>query len=193
MRILIILFICCLDLLSARPAEEPTRFTFSNIENSENVIPSRLEKTQQLTSETQNNLDPTVFKYEKLNQSRRSIIPVQSTTPIVLFHPIPRETVRLENETEQAILEKPNPGVIRQVLNTVLTPKPIVDKIQEEEKYGNAGDRHIGVGKAVVNAYENFSNFLNTLVAIPLNIVRQTSRGITQTLDQVGGRLIGLQ
>lgn len=102
------------------------------------------------------------------NQSRRSIIPVQSTTPIVLFHPIPQETVRLENDTAQAILERRKPDVIRQGLNNFLTPKPIVDKIQEQEKYGNAGDKHIGVGRAVVDAYENFSNFLNALVAVSI-------------------------
>lgn len=43
----------------------------------------------------------------------------------------------------------------------VLHPKPIVDTISEEEKYGNAGDQFRPIGNLVVNGYEGFSNFLN--------------------------------
>lgn len=38
---------CSLNLLSARPAEEPTKFTLGNVQNNtENVIPSKLEETK---------------------------------------------------------------------------------------------------------------------------------------------------
>lgn len=47
MQILMILsFICSLDLLSARPTEEPTKFTLGIQNNTENVIPTKLEETK---------------------------------------------------------------------------------------------------------------------------------------------------
>ncbi|KAL0134424.1 hypothetical protein PUN28_001304 [Cardiocondyla obscurior] len=225
LRVLIIMsFICSLNLLSARPTEEPTKFTLSSVQNNaNNVTSSKLEDTQellervrdairigtgrfvnliilarnnianraeQINNEFRNNLDP-LIKSEK-SQSRRSILSIpasQSTTPIVLFAPMSRETVRLENETAQAILEKRKPD---NILSRFLTPKPLVDRIREEEKYGNTG-KYPSFSRAVVNGYENLSNFLNFLVNLPVGIVKQTSRGVTQTLDEVGARLIGLQ
>lgn len=83
-----------------------------------------------------------------------------------MFPPISRETYRLENETAQAILEKRKPDTITQILNSFLTPKPLVDRIRDEEKYGNNGDKFIGIGRAFVNGYENLSNFLNTLTDV---------------------------
>lgn len=185
---------CSLNLLSARPAEEPTKFTLGNVQNNtENVIPSKLEETKRINNEFQS-LDPLIIKSDlNQSQSRRSISPSQSTTPTVLFPPISRETYRLENETAQAILEKRKPDTITQILNSFLTPKPLVDRIRDEEKYGNNGDKFIGIGRAFVNGYENLSNFLNTLTDFPVNIAKQTSQGITQTLNEFGARIIGLQ
>lgn len=40
-------------------------------------------------------------------------------------------------------------------------PKPIIDTIQEHEKYGNTGDKFRPIGNAIVGGYEGFSNFLN--------------------------------
>lgn len=117
---------------------------------------------QQINNELQDNHDPLVIKTGK-PQSRRSI---QNTTPIVLFPPIPQETVRLENETAQAILEKRKPDNIRRILDSFLTPMPIVDRITNDEKYGNTGDKFIGIGGAIVNGYEKFSNFLNVIVDV---------------------------
>ncbi|XP_012537399.1 uncharacterized protein LOC105837304 isoform X4 [Monomorium pharaonis] len=194
LQILMILsFICSLDLLSARPAEEPIKFTFDNIRNNtENTIPSKSEERKQINNEFRNNFDQLIIKSDKL-QSRRSIPPIRSTTPIILFPPMEQETIRLENETAQAILERRKPDNIRQLLNRFLTPKPLVDRIKEEEKYGNTGDKFTGVEKAVINGYENFSNFLNLLTDFPVGIAKQTSRGITEILNELGARIIGLQ
>ncbi|CAL1685326.1 unnamed protein product [Lasius platythorax] len=193
LRIVIILsFIRWLDLLSAHPTDEPTKFILNNMQSdAENILPSRLEDAKQLTNGTQNNLvDPVIIKLDTPNQSRRS---VQSTTPIILFHPVTRETVRLENETEQAILERRKPDNIKQAFNNFLTPTPIVDGIKEEEKYGNTGDKFIGLGTAFVKGFENLATSLSTIVNIPYNVAKQTSRAVTQILDQVGKRLIGLE
>ncbi|GAB1865851.1 hypothetical protein CAJAP_06930 [Camponotus japonicus] len=193
--IIIISLICWFDSLSAHPADEPTKFILNNIQNNaENILPSKLEEAKQLnskTNEAQNNLDPVVVnKFDKFNQSRRS---VQSTTPIVLFHPSPRESVRLENETEQAILERRKPDNIRQILNNIVTPTPIVDGIKEEEKYGNTGDKFIGLGNIIVKGFVNLTNSLSTIVNIPYNAAKQTSRAVSQILDQLGKRLVGLE
>ncbi|XP_025993780.1 uncharacterized protein LOC105201043 isoform X2 [Solenopsis invicta] len=186
-------FIYLLDLLSARPAEEPTKFILGNIQdNAENAVPSKLEETKQINNEFRNNFDSLIAKSDK-PQSRRSLQPTQSTTSMGLFRPIYRETIRLENETAQGILERRKPDTVRQLLDSFLTPKPLVDRIKEEEKYGNTGDRFIGIGKAVVGGYENFSNFLNALVDFPVGVARQTSQGITHTLNNIGARFIGLQ
>ncbi|XP_077278339.1 uncharacterized protein LOC143906263 isoform X1 [Temnothorax americanus] len=227
LRILMILsFICSLDLLNARPAEEPIKFTLGNMQNNaENVTPSKLKDTKELlervgdairigrgrfvnliiltrnnianraekiNNKFQNSLDPLITESDK-PQSRRSIPSVQSTTPINLFRVTSRETVRLENETGQAILEKRKPDTIIQVLNGFLTPKPLVDRIRDEEKYGNMGDKFIGIGRGLINGFENLSNFLNFLTEFPVGITKQVSRGVTQTLNELGSRVIGLQ
>ncbi|XP_050447097.1 uncharacterized protein LOC126849366 isoform X2 [Cataglyphis hispanica] len=152
-----------------------------------NIIVNQVE---QLISETQNNLEPVIIMVEKPNQSRRS---VQTTTPIVLFHPSGRESVRLENETEQAILERRKPGNIRDALYNIVTPTPIVDGIKEEEKYDNTGDKFIGFGEVFVKGFENFANTLSVIVNIPYNVAKQTSRAASQVLDRLGKRLIGLE
>ncbi|XP_036148896.1 uncharacterized protein LOC105837304 isoform X3 [Monomorium pharaonis] len=206
LQILMILsFICSLDLLSARPAEEPIKFTFDNIRNNtENTIPSKSEERKEILEHVADAIRIGQGRFINLiiltrniianrAKSRRSIPPIRSTTPIILFPPMEQETIRLENETAQAILERRKPDNIRQLLNRFLTPKPLVDRIKEEEKYGNTGDKFTGVEKAVINGYENFSNFLNLLTDFPVGIAKQTSRGITEILNELGARIIGLQ
>ncbi|XP_011154923.1 uncharacterized protein LOC105192458 [Harpegnathos saltator] len=195
LRILIILSLSCrLDLSNARPAEESTRLGFDNGENdTNNVLSSTTEQGKELPREASNNVIPIVTLPDKPSVSLRSLTSVRTTTPIVLFQPVQRETVRLENDNEQAIFERPKPDNIRQALNSFLNPTPIVDRIKEEEKYGNMGDKFAGFSRAIVNAYESLSNFLNTVVDFPVHAAKQTSRGITETLNHLGARLVGLQ
>ncbi|EFN87766.1 hypothetical protein EAI_13402 [Harpegnathos saltator] len=120
----------------------------------------------ELPREASNNVIPIVTLPDKPSVSLRSLTSVRTTTPIVLFQPVQRETVRLENDNEQAIFERPKPDNIRQALNSFLNPTPIVDRIKEEEKYGNMGDKFAGFSRAIVNAYESLSNFLNTVVDV---------------------------
>jgi len=77
-----------------------------------------------------------------------------------------QDRVHLTNESDQGILERPKPDNIRQILDILLRPTPIVDGIKEEQKYGNMGDRFIEVTKVFVNGYENFSNFLNSIIDV---------------------------
>lgn len=48
-------------------------------------------------------------------------------------------------------------------------PKPVVDTIKEEEKYGNHGDKFYNVGRAVVSGAEGVSNFVNSVLEVILN------------------------
>lgn len=101
-------------------------------------------------------------------------------------------------------------------------PKPIVDTIQEHEKYGNSGDKFYPIGRAIVNGYEGFSNILNKILDVstakknlspdkslirltsgrsiflllqfqtPVEVAKTFSRGLTNTLNAVGGKIVGL-
>ncbi|KAK9876577.1 hypothetical protein WA026_013957 [Henosepilachna vigintioctopunctata] len=74
----------------------------------------------------------------------------------------------------------------------ILNPKPIVDTIREEEKYGNEGDKFKTVGRALVNGFEALSNTINALIDIPVTKVKFLGKQITANLNAVGGKLVGL-
>lgn len=67
-----------------------------------------------------------------------------------------------------------------------------MDTIKEHEKYGNTGDKFYPLGRAFVQTYEGFSNLLNRLLDAPVEIAKNVSRGLTGTLNAVGGKLVGL-
>lgn len=77
----------------------------------------------------------------------------------------------MENENEQAFFEKKNTNLISTLLDNVLKPKPIVDNVKEEDKYGNSGDKFIVVGRAVVNGFEGLSNIINAIVDVSILLV----------------------
>lgn len=45
-------------------------------------------------------------------------------------------------------------------------PKPIVDTIQEEEKYGNTGDKFYAAGRAIVGGASGVSNLVNSVLEV---------------------------
>ncbi|CAG9765495.1 unnamed protein product [Ceutorhynchus assimilis] len=83
-------------------------------------------------------------------------------------------------------------GGLQRVVADFLNPKPIVDTIQEHEKYGNDGGKGRAISTAVVAAVEGLSNGLNALVDIPFQKTKTIGRQITESLNQVGGKLVGL-
>lgn len=99
----------------------------------------------------------------------------------------------------QVFKRKPNPPPYPSITNIHIQffyfkpqPQPIVDTIQEHEKYGNSGDKFYPIGRAIVNTYEGFSNLLNRILDAPLELAKKASRGLTGTLNSVGGKLVGL-
>ncbi|XP_061705704.1 uncharacterized protein LOC133516699 isoform X2 [Cydia pomonella] len=74
----------------------------------------------------------------------------------------------------------------------LLQPKPIVDTIKEEEKYGNSGDKFITAGRALVNGAEGVSNLVNSVLEVPGTIFKKITRIATEKLNNLGGKIIGL-
>ncbi|KAH0563974.1 uncharacterized protein LOC123273258 isoform X1 [Cotesia glomerata] len=168
------------------------------------------ERAEEFTSETANKLVSLLAardarkiiqnKTEKRNAiSPRSETITTVSTPIKIgpldsFLPAKtRETSRLESETGQSLFEFKKPKPVQGFLENLLSPVPLVDRIREEDKYGNTGDKFIGIGRALIKGFEGFSNFLNTIVDLPVDAAKKTSRGITAALNQIGGKLVGLE
>ncbi|XP_053623800.1 uncharacterized protein LOC128682865 isoform X2 [Plodia interpunctella] len=81
---------------------------------------------------------------------------------------------------------------LHSIVAGILQPKPIVDTIKEEEKYGNTGDKFIGAGRALVSGAEGVSNFVNSIIEVPGSILRKITKAASEKLNNLGGRLIGL-
>uniref|UniRef100_A0A1B6KN87 Uncharacterized protein n=1 Tax=Graphocephala atropunctata TaxID=36148 RepID=A0A1B6KN87_9HEMI len=80
---------------------------------------------------------------------------------------------------------------VQRGLIKALNPKPIIDTITEEEKYGNTGDHPLG--RKVVKGVEGVSNLLNSILRVPEAAVSRGSSKLTEFLDNIGGRIVGLQ
>lgn len=59
-------------------------------------------------------------------------------------------------------------GNLQNFVAGISNPKPIIDTIQEYEKYGNDGGKHRQIGTAIVNGYEAFSNIVNAAIEVKL-------------------------
>lgn len=57
-------------------------------------------------------------------------------------------------------------GYAQQFVAGLFNHKPVVDNLQEKDKYGNDGDKYRNIGIAVVNGFEGLSNFLNSAVEV---------------------------
>ncbi|XP_060817066.1 uncharacterized protein LOC132907720 [Bombus pascuorum] len=197
LRFCIFILVCRLDLSIGLPAEQPTRFTLNTGDtNSRNVaarVVSNYAPGEALVSERQATMATVVVRksvalnYEPISSATTQYPPVTNTRPNA------RETVRLENETAQGFFEKPVSKPIANVLESFVNPTPLVDGIKEEEKYGNSGDKFIGIGRTLVNGFEKFSNFLNGVVDFPRKTVKTSTQEITDFLNKIGARLVGLE
>lgn len=54
-------------------------------------------------------------------------------------------------------------------LFSLFQPKPIVDTIQEEDKYGNTGDKFYTAGRAIVGGASGVSNLVNSILEVCAN------------------------
>lgn len=74
-----------------------------------------------------------------------------------------------------------------------LKPLPVVDVTKEEEKYGNDGDKFSRIGRGFIDGVETVSNMLTSALSFPVDTAKKLSRSATELLNNLGGRLIGLQ
>ncbi|KAK1131092.1 hypothetical protein K0M31_017389 [Melipona bicolor] len=193
LRFCILMVVCQFDSTIGVPAEQPTRFTLNTGDTKNVATAFNYASDQALASETKNNVAAVeVQKSVTLNYG-----PISSETtqypPVTNVRPNSRETVRLENETAQSFFEKPVSKPGSSILESILSPTPLVDGLKEEEKYGNSGDKFIGIGQTLVNGFETFSNLLNAIIDFPRKTVKKTTEGITDVLNKVGARLVGLE
>ncbi|XP_011493982.1 PREDICTED: uncharacterized protein LOC105359175 isoform X1 [Ceratosolen solmsi marchali] len=152
------------------------------------------ERFEEIMSETRNNVAGAIGAANDIIVKGRSTLQSYEKSPFANFlPPKTRETTRLESEKDQAFFERKRENPISLFLQSILKPQPIVDSIKEEDKYGNNGDKFVVVGRAFVNGVEGISNFVNYVADLPVNAAKKTSRGITEALNQIGSRLIGLQ
>ncbi|XP_065212813.1 uncharacterized protein LOC135840295 [Planococcus citri] len=82
---------------------------------------------------------------------------------------------------------------LQSTLINVLKPVPVVDTIRPEEKYGNKGDKFERIGRGVVSGVEAISNVISSALTFPMEAVKKLSRSATEALNNLGGKLVGLQ
>ncbi|KDR19842.1 uncharacterized protein LOC110829571 [Zootermopsis nevadensis] len=78
------------------------------------------------------------------------------------------------------------------LLLSMLQPKPIVDTIREEDKYGNDGEQLGQVGRSIVGGVEKVTNFLSSAVDLPYDILKSFTRKATEKLNNIGSKIVGL-
>nr|XP_033337394.1 uncharacterized protein LOC117226794 isoform X2 [Megalopta genalis] len=198
LRISAVILFCCFDLSIGSPARQPTKFSLNTRDvttttDSPSKATSQLDQGRTLVSESQNQLTTILAtKSNALNDTRRSLNSI-TNPPVIETKSNSPDTVTLYTDGGQGILERPITKPFMGMLEAIFRPKALVDNIKEHEKYGNTGDRFIGIGRALVNGLEGFSNFVNSVIELPKTAVRKTSRSLTEVLNHVGARLVGLE
>ncbi|XP_027852897.2 uncharacterized protein LOC114131793 [Aphis gossypii] len=89
--------------------------------------------------------------------------------------------------------EKRQLSFVQGKLLNFLKPLPVVDVTREEDKYGNDGDKFNRIGRGIIGGVETVSNMLTSALSFPVDTVKKLSRTATEMLNNLGGRLIGLQ
>ncbi|KAK2584622.1 hypothetical protein KPH14_006971 [Odynerus spinipes] len=189
------IFACLVSYLVAsngRPMEEPTKFYLNtgDLQIETTQAPTKLEQAQSIAASGVASVINA--KTELVDQGRKSLESLKNL-PNTFTASNTRETVRLESEAGQSLAEKTVNTPFSEFFAKFFMPTPLVDRIKEEEKYGNNGDKFSGIGRALVNGYESFSNFLNAAIELPGIAKKKTADRITDALNQVGARLVGLQ
>lgn len=87
---------------------------------------------------------------------------------------------------------KPALKYFQTLLVDVLQPKPILDTIREEEKYGNDGEALGQVGRTIVGGVTKFTNFLSSTVDLPYEVLKSFTRKATETLNNIGAKIVGI-
>uniref|UniRef100_A0A224Y0A9 Putative secreted protein n=1 Tax=Panstrongylus lignarius TaxID=156445 RepID=A0A224Y0A9_9HEMI len=90
----------------------------------------------------------------------------------------------------EASREKRDLNAIQETLKKTLNPQPILDTITQAEMCCN-NVQHV-IGKKFVDTYEQISQVLSNVLQLPKQKISIISKGVTDVLDQLGGKLVGL-
>ncbi|XP_050528933.1 uncharacterized protein LOC126898691 [Daktulosphaira vitifoliae] len=82
-------------------------------------------------------------------------------------------------------------SIVQSKLLNFLKPMPVVDVITEKEKYGNKETHKFG--RALISGFETISSKLTSVLSLPVESAKKISKSTTNALNNVGGRLVGLQ
>ncbi|KAH1026965.1 uncharacterized protein LOC125502660 [Dendroctonus ponderosae] len=140
------------------------------------------------------NLTPLSNLGEIVDEKISSVINSKTIQFVTPFPDSGRKSARLESAAKESIPIQHDIkyAKLQQFVANLLHPKPIVDTIQEHEKYGNDGGKGRAAGTALVAAVEGISNALNAAVDAPFKAAKTAGKKITNSLNQIGGKLVGL-
>ncbi|CAO1381850.1 unnamed protein product [Diamesa tonsa] len=71
-------------------------------------------------------------------------------------------------------------------------PKPVLDGIREEDKYGNTGDQFQFLNNLVVRSFEAISNVVNKIIDAPGKTLQKVLGKAVDVGNNIGGKVVGL-
>ncbi|KAJ8922819.1 hypothetical protein NQ315_007854 [Exocentrus adspersus] len=139
-------------------------------------------------------LNPLENLGDKVDNAISAFAKSKAFSAVTPFPDSGRKTAVLESKSLESLPIKFDDkyGQLQNFIAGFVHPKPIVDTIQEHEKYGNDGEHFRKVANVVVGGIEGLSNTLNTVVELPFTALRNIGKTVTTSFNTVGGKLVGL-
>ncbi|CAH1388862.1 unnamed protein product [Nezara viridula] len=94
-------------------------------------------------------------------------------------------------DTSMSIRQKRDVNILQDKLIQTLNPKPILDTITEAEKCCNLQQHPIG--KKLLSVFEQVTSVAANAIQVPAQKVNAVSKSVTEYLNQIGAKLVGLQ
>ncbi|XP_017775918.1 PREDICTED: uncharacterized protein LOC108562175 isoform X2 [Nicrophorus vespilloides] len=102
-----------------------------------------------------------------------------------------RERAAIERESKLSQLDSAY-SYTQNFVGGLYNARPLVDTIQEHEKYGNNAEGPRRISTAIINGFDGISNVANALIDAPYDKARHLSRTATAALNSIGAKLVGL-
>ncbi|XP_014285911.1 uncharacterized protein [Halyomorpha halys] len=96
-----------------------------------------------------------------------------------------------DTATSSVLRQKRDVNILQDKLIQTLHPEPILDTIKENERCCNLQQHP--VGKKILSAIEQVTSVVANAIQAPVEKVNAASASITDYLNQIGAKLVGLQ